>query len=64
MATDLNIKFKLEIEDINLIKINIEQKKKYLSNIEQSYLWVWLNAKSELEKDNIITVFINNTTKK
>lgn len=63
IATDLDLNFELENEDINLMKINIQEKKKYLSNIEQSYLWIWFNSKNESEKDKVINAFINNTTK-
>ena len=63
ISVDLGLNFQLETEDDDLIKLNIEDKKKYLSNIEQSYLWIWLNAKNESEKKDIINIFINNTSK-
>lgn len=58
IASQLKIKF--EIEDIEILKFKeiIEDKRRFLQSLESSWLWLWLNAPTEIEKDNVIKIFL------
>lgn len=58
ICMDLNIKVDLEDVKIEELKESIDKKKKYLNSLEKSYLWLWVNAESDLEKEKIIKLFI------
>jgi hypothetical protein len=36
----------------------IDHKKMKLKNLESSYLWLWVHSQDEVEKEKIISLFI------
>lgn len=64
ICNELDISIELEPEDKEVLVVLIDGKKKKTKQIESSFIWLWINAKTDLEKDNIIKVFVTQTTKK
>lgn len=59
IGIELNIDINFyEFNSEDLIKI-INKKREELLNLEKSYLWLWVNAKTEDEKDDIVKLFID-----
>lgn len=58
ICIDLHIDIDLSDFSINDMIKTIEVKKNELINLEKSYLWLWVNAKTDSEKENIIKIFI------
>ncbi len=49
-----NLGIGIEIDDSDILTFNriIEDKKKKSKSVEESYLWLWANSKSDEEKRN------------
>lgn len=60
IASKLNLKIGLEVEDYNLLIQLITIKRDKIKKIEDSWLWSWLSAKDE-DKENIVNIFIEKT---
>ena len=58
IATNLNIKIKLTLDESKILSALIDAKKDEISNIEKSFIWLWVNAESDSIKDNLVTNFI------
>lgn len=58
IAKKININFKLTITETNILNELIESKKTEISKLESSFVWLWINAKNETEKTQIITNFL------
>lgn len=59
IAKKLNIDVDLDSNNLILIEKIITDKKKQLSSVETSFLWLWVNSESQEKKDEIIKQFIN-----
>lgn len=59
IAKKLNIDVDLDSNNLILIEKIITDKKKQLSTVETSFLWLWVNSESQEKKDEIIKQFIN-----
>lgn len=57
IANKLNIEIIIDDSDINFITDLIELKKTEIESIEKSWMWVWLNAKTDLDRDQIINSY-------
>ncbi len=55
----------MEINENNFLNINetISSKRRELHNLEQSYLWLWYNAKTKEQRDMVVNLFINKSNK-
>jgi hypothetical protein len=55
----------VELDDNDLLNINetISAKRRELHNLEQSYLWLWYNAKTKEQRDMVVNLFINKSNK-
>lgn len=58
IGSKLNLKIVLESEDIETLTKLIETKKTKLDMIEKSWLWLWVNSKTEDEKNSVVDKFI------
>jgi hypothetical protein len=58
IAKDLNIEVEIGQTNILLLQRIVDEKKQEIKVIESSYLWLWVNAKTEEEKMKIINQFL------
>ena len=49
----------IDKENIFLLQRIVNEKKQEIKSVEVSYLWLWVNAKTEEEKINLIKQFLN-----
>ena len=54
----LNIPLDLDEEDTEILNKLIEVKRKELKSIETSFLWQWVHAKDDVEKEKLVTTFV------
>jgi hypothetical protein len=59
ICNDLKIEVELESEDFELLKEIIDQKRNHLKSLEGSFIWMYINATTEEEKDKLIDIYIN-----
>ncbi|MDA9280008.1 hypothetical protein N9P74_00445 [bacterium] len=64
ISIKLDINVTLELEDISTLSKLIDRKKEKLESIENSWLWLWANSKTEEEKMNIVNKFIDKNKEK
>jgi hypothetical protein len=58
ISQKLNIEVDLDEDNIHLLQRIVDEKKKTIKGVEGSYLWLWVNAKTEEEKINLIKMYI------
>jgi hypothetical protein len=58
ISKTLNIKIKLSLDETNTLNQLIELKKSELKAIETSFIWLWLNAQNEDEKNVLVHKFL------
>ena len=58
ICSELEIEVELEKEDISLLEVLIENKKKELKSIEASFVWLWVHSTTEEQKQKVIELFI------
>ena len=56
----LKIKWLIDISEKTILEDNLIAKRKKLKSIESSYIWLWINAKTEEDKLKIVNLFIEN----
>jgi hypothetical protein len=54
----LDIPVELDENDFDTLNGLIDNKKKELKSIETSFIWLWVHAKNDMEKESIIKLFI------
>jgi len=59
ISQKLNIEVDIDEDNIFLLQRIIDEKKNELKTIQSSFLFLWVNAKTEEEKMNIIKMFIS-----
>lgn len=59
ISKKLNIKVKLSLEETKTLNELIESKKDDIKKIESSFIWLWINASNESEKNELVDRFIN-----
>lgn len=59
ICSKLNIVLDLDEEDTEVLNKLIELKKKELKLIENSFLWMWVHAKNDTEKEKLVTTFVD-----
>jgi hypothetical protein len=64
ICVELDIAIELDSEDKEMLTKLIEEKKKKNKMMENSFIWLWINAKNDADKNNIVKVFVNQTTKR
>lgn len=58
ISKTLNIKIKLSLDEKNTLNQLIELKKNELKVIETSFIWLWLNAQNDDEKNALVHKFL------
>ena len=53
ICVELKITFELEEEDKSVLISKIDEKKKRIEMLEKSFIWIWINSKTEEEKKAI-----------
>jgi hypothetical protein len=64
IAQKLSIEVDLDETNIFLLEKIVNEKKQELRTMETSFLWLWVNAKTDEEKNQIILQFVNQHIKK
>jgi len=54
----LKLSFKLTLEETKILNELIDFKKDEIKQLESSFVWVWLNTESEIEKNIVIFKFL------
>ena len=62
ICVELQIPIELDMDDIDVLKFLIKIKKDDIKKIESSFIWLWLNAKTEDEKNKLIELFVKQTS--
>lgn len=62
ICIELKIPIELDMEDIDVLNFLIKIKKDDIKKIEASFIWLWLNAKTEEEKNKLVEMFIKQTS--
>jgi len=58
ISKTLNIKIKLSLDETNTLNQLIELKKTELKSIETSFIWLWLSAQNDDEKNVLVHKFL------
>lgn len=58
ISQKLNIEVDIDENNVLLLERIVEEKRKEIKNVEGSYLWLWVNAKTDEEKLNFIKMYI------
>ena len=58
IGKSLKIHFKLTLEETRILNELIEVKKEDILKLERSFVWLWINAQSEVEKIDVVNSFI------
>jgi hypothetical protein len=58
IGKSLKLSFKLTLEETKILNDLIEFKKNEIKQLESSFVWVWLNSESEVEKNMVIYKFL------
>lgn len=61
-CVELKISIELDLEDIDVLDFLIKTKKDDIKKIESSFIWLWLNAKNEEEKNKLAEMFVKQTS--
>lgn len=59
IASQISLDFEVDNEDIKSIKKNLIERKSRLIKLEETFIWTWVNAKTEKEKESIIRLLLN-----
>lgn len=62
ICVELNIEIELDFEDIDVLNFLIQSKKNEIKKIESSFIWLWINAQNEEEKDKVVNMFVQQTS--
>ena len=54
----LSLDFEIEETDIATLRRQLEKRKSNLIKIEGTFLWLWVNAKTDESKENIIKMYV------
>jgi hypothetical protein len=54
----LDIEYKIDINQKVMLQENLEKKKIHIKSLEESFIWLWINAKDAGEKEYIVDLFV------
>ena len=54
----LDIKYNIDINQRDILEENLLKKKSQLKSLEESFIWLWIKAQTEIEKDIIVDLFL------
>jgi hypothetical protein len=58
IAKTLGVVFKLTLEESKILSDLIERKKNDIKQLEQSFIWIWINSETALEREVVVQSFI------
>ena len=58
----LKIDIELDMEDVDVLNFLIQKKKDEIKKIESSFIWLWINAKTDEEKNKVVEMFVKQTS--
>jgi len=61
ICVELKIPIELDMEDVDVLNFLIKTKRDEIKKIETSFIWLWISAKDDEEKEKIITMFVEQT---
>lgn len=64
ICAQLNISHSIDKEDKGVLKEHISNKKKKLDGIERSFIWLYVHAETEEEKEKLVKSFVEQHGKK
>lgn len=59
ICSQLNISHSIDVEDKDILKIRINEKKDKLKNIENSFIWLYAHASTDEAKQKLVDQFVN-----
>ena len=59
----LDIKYNIDINQKDILEENLLKKKEQLKSLEVSFIWLWIKAATDIEKESIVDLFIKNNKK-
>ncbi len=62
ICVDLKIYIELDLEDVDVLNFLIQNKKDEIKKIDSSFIWLWINAKEEGEKNKVVELFVKQNT--
>jgi hypothetical protein len=62
ICVDLKIDIELDMEDVDVLNFLIQKKKDEIKKIESSFIWLWINAKTDEEKNKVVEMFVKQTS--
>jgi len=62
ICVELKIPIELDMDDVDVLNFLIKTKKDNIKKIDGSFIWLWLNAKTEEERENIVEMFVKQTS--
>jgi hypothetical protein len=62
ICNELGINFEIDSEDIEALSKIVQEKNNKNRIMEGSFIWLWINAKDEKDKENIVKLFIKQTS--
>jgi hypothetical protein len=54
----LDIKYNIDINQKDILEENLSKKKSQLKSLEESFIWLWIKAQTDIEKDIIVDLFL------
>lgn len=54
----LDIDYNIDINQKSMLQENLDKKKQKLKSLEESFIWLWIKAKDEVEKELIVDLFV------
>lgn len=62
ICAELRIDVELDTDDVGLLMALIHSKREELKKIDFSFIWLWINARNESEKEELIKIFVKQTS--
>ena len=62
ICAELGVDIELESNDVGLLMALINSKREELKKIDFSFIWLWINATNESEKEELIKIFVKQTS--
>lgn len=54
----LDIEYRIDINQKDILEENLDKKKSQLKSLESSFIWLWISAKTDADKESIVDLFV------
>lgn len=58
ISNKISLDFEIDSNDVSILKRTLQDKKAKLMKIEGTFLWLWVNAETEEQKESIIKMYV------